>query len=855
LSFAWNVHWLAENKTTDVVEQQPITAIHDDVLPETTPLVSAIPFHKALLTNVSDGSDHDLKSFLQRPVVVYSSSWSTSQGTGTLITSLPAPQTLLQSIPMVSQKISGFLGLRSKIVCRLQVNATRFQQGRLLLMFFPQSDVMSVKYAQCLDSPMNFTQLPRVDFDAASDTEVILEIPYISPYLAYNTVSGLGGMGTFNLLVYSPLTVATSETTAEITMWMHMEDIELYFPTVPNPTYVPQAGGRMRRRLKFGHDVEEEEAQVSSGPISSTLGTISTVADALGNIPALSSIARPAAWATNIMAKTASAFGFSSPLNQDRAVVAAQKQLIGSTNCDYADNSHALGVSASNHIEHLPGFAGVDKDEMSFAHILSIPTWYETVAWADSVQPLNSLFNISVGPRVFRTSFSYGPDTCSYNTPVGYVSNWFKYYRGSFTFHFKFVKTEFHSGRLQFSFLPGYSGTPPTLTDANCAFIHKEIVDIRYTTEFKITCPWVSTTPWLDCNTTYGNLSVNVINELRHPDTVPSTIQLIVEVSCSPDFEFSVPYNPKLYPWIHNPAVVIPAAPSVSIPVESAAAQSIKVEAQIGEDSTGHIESSAVPLPSPSSIGTTSITSDFMSSSRYTIGESICSLRQLLKRSTLINLTNQTDFGNFLLTQPWALLAGYNTTAGIIYGYFTNIGTNQVSGVQDYLSAFAPCYQLMRGSIRLKLLNYLQPIEVMKASLVVYELPADNSTTSMQYADFAQLYSTTGFSTDHPNLIEYSPIAAPAGINPNLEVSVPFYSQFQSVYTYSDAERLNPAKTTNYSPTELPAKVVFTSPNTQVIDTCGILRRVGDDFSLGFWTGALALTDGTRNPLLTTQLW
>jgi hypothetical protein len=365
----------------------------------------------------------------------------------------------------------------------------------------------------------------------------------------------------------------------------------------------------------------------------------------------------------------------------------------------------------------------------------------------------------------------------------------------------------------------------------------------------------------LDCGTTYGNLSVNVINELRHPDTVPSTIQLIVEVSCDSDFEFSVPYNPTLYPWVHNPAVVIPAIPAASEPVDTLA-QSMpgamlqpQVEAQIGDDSTGHIESSAVPLPNSAPIGTSNITSDSMASSRFTIGESVISLRQLLKRSTLINLTNQINAGNFILTQPWALLAGYNTTSGIVYGFSTNLSTGTIAGVQDYLSAFAPCYQLMRGSIRLKVLNYLQPVESLRAALLVQDDPSDPSTYAESLADFAQNLNVANMSSRYLNPSFFSPLPAPANINPDLEVNVPFYSKYQSIFTFSDAERMNPAKTTYLSPTEIPAKVLYQSANSGVIDTCAILRRVGDDFSLGFWTGALALTNGTRNPLLTTYLW
>lgn len=213
--------------------------LHRDVESTEVGPPKPLPFYKALLSNISDGQAHDIKQFLSRPVAVSEGSWTVSNGSTVVLDSIALPGRLITEFPMFSQKITGFLGFRAKVVLRLQVNCNRFMQGRLVMSFFPQAADFVSKFAYYNSSLVQITQLPRVDFDAASDTEVQLEIPYVSPYLAYNTTNNTGQMGNASLHVYSPLVTTGSESSAEFVIWGHFEDVELMYPTISNATYVP----------------------------------------------------------------------------------------------------------------------------------------------------------------------------------------------------------------------------------------------------------------------------------------------------------------------------------------------------------------------------------------------------------------------------------------------------------------------------------------------------------------------------------------------------------------------------------------------------------------------------------------
>lgn len=60
-----------------------------------------------------------------------------------------------------------------------------------------------------------------------------------------------------------------------------------------------------------------------------------------------------------------------------------------SQNCDVLDMSQNFGLSASNEVTTLPGFAGTDVDEMNLNYIAQIPAYYQSFSW-DAINPINN---------------------------------------------------------------------------------------------------------------------------------------------------------------------------------------------------------------------------------------------------------------------------------------------------------------------------------------------------------------------------------------------------------------------------------------------------------------------------------
>ncbi len=97
------------------------------------------------------------------------------------------------------------------------------------------------------------------------------------------------------------------------------------------------------------------------------------------------------------------------------------------------------------------------------------------------------------------------------------------------------VKTEFHSGRIIVTYVPyDYRlGSPTTnvfSTDMQ-QYSSKTTYDVSSMTEFEVIVPFASNTPWAETGHPIGWLDMFVLDPLKAPNTVSSSITKLVEVA------------------------------------------------------------------------------------------------------------------------------------------------------------------------------------------------------------------------------------------------------------------------------------------------------------------------------------
>ena len=644
---------------------------YDQAIPEFSDLDESY-----LSMTVAQDTHHDIVSFLERPVRVWSGNMTTSNTVGQVLWTASYPSVLIQNT-MYNQKLQGFTGLRADLEVKVQVNAQKFQQGRLHLQYIPYADYLKNKVELINGSLAGRISSPGIDIDICGGStpesriaEAVFRVPYVSPHTYFNLINGDGKYGIFYLFVYSPLLTGDGGTdNCEITVWSRFVDPKVVFPTGAT------IGSAIPTRVAEVQIRGEAKQVAKEGVVSSTLGTVAEVLKIGQKLPVVGEYLAIPEWICDKGASIAKLFGWSKP-------TLAMDVKLRTNNCmsnyNGKDSSHKMALSADNEIDSPPNIAGTKVDELAISSIVTIPTYWQTFSWSNTDQTRDQILWID---KVAAARFNKIDGTTNgyATTPMGFLANVFAQWRGSINYTFKLVKTGFHSGRLRVFFVP--QGVASTLKVGSAPTIEIEknyqvVVDIAESDTFTFNVPFVATKPWLS---TYGQsaftgyIVVTVLNELRAPPVVSNKINIIVEVAGGSDFSFSMPCEP--WSLTGTPTPSPPSGPGRV------------AEVQIAGTNVDLNDDQKRSLVDPDSISTINPVANWSPES-HCIGEKIMSIRQLIKRANWIGTATMLPSSN--TDQQYAVL-----------NPFAN-ASNQINTQVDYLSYFSNLFAFFRGGVRIK---------------------------------------------------------------------------------------------------------------------------------------------------------
>lgn len=735
------------------------------------PTTEAVPDIVSLSTDyldmtVREQREHDVKDFLSRPIIIRTGLWGTTDATELQLYSANFPEVLVANA-MYQDKLKGFVGLRATLVIKVQVNSQPFQQGRLMLQYIPYAQYMPNRVTMVNNTLQGRSGCPRTDLDLSVGTEIEMRIPYVSPHVYYNLITGQGSFGAIYVVVYSQLRDQVSGTgKVEYTVWAHLEDVDIQYPTGANIfTGSSPNFSNLADQLRAGKMTEEDVrtmfstksyaqapakiyAQMSAelkelatnhspsqgvGQVAEGLNTLSTV-PLVGNI-----FTRPA-WIASTTSNLLKLFGYSKPTVQGLPGESKLRGQARMANYDGADTSHKLALSSTNELETKSGLAGTSADEMDLSHVLSIPNYWDRFTWNTTDLTNAVLWDNFVTP--FKVKPYSDTITDRYRcTHMGYVANTHGYWRGSIVYTFKFVKTQFHSGRLRISFIPYYFNN--TLSGvADVSRTQKVIVDLRTATEVSFTVPYVSSRPWLFCirpestilgtdasqiyNAVSGIVRVEVLNALVAANNVFQSIDTIVEVNGGPDLTFAAPCSPSYVPYSGNftatrtavakqefrqeysrePSITTPRNQRTPAPYSSGETpeeiddfmQAHKITAQMMSSDEAVPRNEAQKGKHPMPIDTHKITQNW-SPEAHCIGEKIVSVRQLIKRFGYLLGYDVTE--TLTSSQRCSIIAPFSVKHPV-----TTLTSEPYESMFEY---YYFIYAFWRGSMRIKQMSNIFP--------------------------------------------------------------------------------------------------------------------------------------------------
>lgn len=598
--------------------------------------------------------DTSIADYLARPFLSSNIILTAANLANSVIGSWEGGATLGSNVQWVD-KIRNYGLVRGTFCIKVTSNATPFMQYRLLLHYLPCTEntiTTDVSYVVSHNANLaTKTTQHHVELDARG-TSVVMKMPYITPYSFYDRTNYLGNWGTYYLSVVSPFATGTGDVSATLSVYTWFEDFDLAAPMVPQSDGNPRVSSR-RKLVKLDKETVEK-------PISTSLRAITIASDALSVIPSLTGIATTVSWASNIAAGVASYFGYSKiPLASEPVVVVQQLNRYAPC-ADGIDSSVPMTLTHDNKIAFSDMCVPDGIDESSFTYLKSIYSLTRTITWAEADSSGTLLVNQPINPYSvgFITNQVRNAKTCSYisGPPITTLSRLFNQWRGGIRVRLSFVKTQFHTGRLEVVFTPSkFLPNPPTTSSSTASL--REIVDLSSTNELELVLPYYVNQNYLSMNDNSGFLTIRVLNGLRSPDTVANSVPILMYFSGASDFEFQCP----------RPTTSLPFSPQSGAGVDMTASH------VIGGD------------PSHS------ISTKYSESS---VGEHFTSVKQLLTRFSpyrpLNQVSNNYTAQNGILFWPWARAIVSQAGNG-------NLVAPDVGG--DIFSYILPMYAMYRGSM------------------------------------------------------------------------------------------------------------------------------------------------------------
>lgn len=781
-----------------------------------------------MLRTASEDREHGIKDFLGRPIPVFSGVWNTSHARATIIPSSPLvfPQTIW-SQPMWANKLKGFRFLRATLNFQIQVNASPFDQGRLLAFWSPfdaeRGDLRPIY------SRTNWTGYPCVEIDVGNQMTAELKIPYVSPFSALDQTQPNQPYGIFRLGVIIPFNTS-NETSVDVTVYCWLTDVELSIPTdFSSFGMVGQSG---KTNEAFGRS--------KLGLISGSSKLVGEAARMFANTPGISGIAKPVAWMSDVVGGAASLLGFSKPLSE--VAIQPMSNIPGKsfTNYDGLDNSVVLGTTHKNEVEHKPNIFGTEVDEMNISYIISKWNFFQDFNWSTGAPAKNNaLFKLPIHPGICGTDAPPGvAGLWQSPTQLAYVASMFRFWRGGISLRFSAVKNQYYSGRLVFVYYPGVRAGEiidyTTLDVSNC---YKWIWDIRQDSDLELTIPYNANTQYLrtrmhrntdsvqqeglGIDTITGTLVVFVDNQLRAPATVPDNFNIAVWIRGASDTVFAIPDCVRYGPYFAPPdTALLPSgfgASKVKVRADKPKSnyimpmkgQMMKVEStfDINQDNVGKAnkEGSAMLFVKDK---------DNMTPEVYCAGEVLNNLRPLTRRFGFETTWSTPALSSILTLDP---------------AFFFSSNSQAVRNPLNYISRLFVFY---KGSVRYKLF------------VVGTNIPANLGSVKRMYVSSSEIISTS------PRDYQVAPAnsgsigsgrfihAQILDLNPVVEVACPYYSNvpMQIVSkTYITSNHL---------------RMIYMSITNDDQTTAGgvglVFKAAGDDFSFGYLVGAPLLLDYTE---------
>jgi len=571
----------------------------------------------------------DIDSFFERPVYIGSVTWAP----GTLLSTLSVSDIYFTD-PAVKAKYKNYAWIRGDFVIDISVSGNPMMLGCAIgAPIYWEAEcnsITAIKNAMLSNSNATIYEWARwiannpnaMEIDVNRNSVLRYKVPWCAPLNAFrlfaNSTSALAagtvpsdaaGYITFEMASINNLTsVSATATNASITVYAHMENVQLGMATGSVMAITTQSGPSAERVV---------------GPVEKVLLRTVDVANELTNAPIIGPWATATSMAGTIAARIAAILGLSYPVQSTSEVVPKRVKPMA-----YQNSANIIGTGTDFRLTLSPNQeVGIDAtalgrntDDMVVAHLAQQECLLYSFTWAVATTPMgSSIFQMALNPRAKVSKLS---GTAQYVQPTwqDFLACIAHYWRYDYeVIRLSAKASALHKGKLAVWYEPNTCHTSLVtaagVTNKQCIAVW----DISQTTDLEVTIPWAFPRPWArvgtqtDASLMMGSTFVANVNMF---ETTNGMIYII------PLTELQSPNTVGVYVnvWHKYVGFSLNSPDGSNIPTKRVLYQSGPCcETYKGADEPERVE---LTTPGFSSAG----------SCQYTFGEQIVSVRGLLHR-------------------------------------------------------------------------------------------------------------------------------------------------------------------------------------------------------------------------------
>lgn len=577
-----------------------------------------------------------LANFLKRPVRISTFTWLESDAIGVRVSQILTPWFSFFNDSRIKNKLNNYAFIRCNLRIKIIVNASPFYYGAMMASYQPLTELNpNTIFGSSTNTSalISHSQRPHVWIYPQNNEGAEMTLPffYHKDWLRTASQNDFVTMGTLSFINYTQLASANGITGTGVTVQVYAwaEDVIVSGPT-------------LGLALTQSTMKSKDEYKVS--------GIASAVAAAFGalkNVPVIGPYATVSQIGATALASGARILGFTNvPVINDIMPYKPVTNPAFSTS-EIAFPIEKLTLDPKNELSIDPKIVGLtSEDELDMKHLISRESYLTNMTWSTTNAVDDILFYSPISPNQFfnTSNIALTPaSTAFYQTPLCWLSGMFSHWRGDIIIRFRVISSQYHKGRLRISFDPAGYTTPAqniVADNVSTSVIYNSIIDIGKDSNVEMRIPYNQALPWLQSrvkssvswstsltpsfviadNDNNGSITVRCLTTLTAP-VLSSSIQILVSVRGAENLEFSNPANF----YSENASLFNSGSRYSLLPPQSS---------MMGDyDPTGVSE--ILIVGKQSDVCSTRYLSNF--------GEAIDNLRQVLRRTSLVNVINYID--------------------------------------------------------------------------------------------------------------------------------------------------------------------------------------------------------------------